>query len=108
VSTECETTIVDHCTSLYENDISACLDFLNLLVGGLCNYDALPDMDDILRQWRVVVYGRNYNNRNMYSLGYGHDYEEIFRGSVGTTGTVIRNSLSDKDMSNLFLGMSST
>lgn len=43
LSFECEESIVKHCKYLYEQDISACLDFLDVLLGGLCVYDALPE-----------------------------------------------------------------
>jgi hypothetical protein len=43
LSAGCETAIIGHCEALYENDIAACLEFLDLLIGGICNYDRLSD-----------------------------------------------------------------
>ncbi|KAG7367189.1 subtilase family protease [Nitzschia inconspicua] len=44
-SPQCEVAIVTHCKTngQYKNDEFACLDFLELIVGGDCSYDKLPD-----------------------------------------------------------------
>mmetsp|Transcript_36249 Transcript_36249/g.87337 ORF Transcript_36249/g.87337 Transcript_36249/m.87337 type:complete len:1831 (+) Transcript_36249:46-5538(+) len=41
-TSECQSEIVSHCASAFEDDYIACSDFFDIIVGGGCNYDKLP------------------------------------------------------------------
>jgi len=42
LSPTCETAIIKHCQENYESQDDVCLDFIDVLVKGPCNYDLLP------------------------------------------------------------------
>jgi subtilisin family serine protease len=42
-SDSCEYAIFMHCRYLYEDDVEACSEFLDIIIGGLCNYNILSD-----------------------------------------------------------------
>jgi subtilisin family serine protease len=44
-SEECAQAIRDHCSDYYAEDQLGCLDFLSLIIGGNCAYDALTDYE---------------------------------------------------------------
>jgi subtilisin family serine protease len=43
ISTDCESAIVSHCGSFFEEDASGCLEFLHLFINGTCDYHQLSD-----------------------------------------------------------------
>eukprot|EP00539_Tryblionella_compressa_P008268 CAMPEP_0178775504 /NCGR_PEP_ID=MMETSP0744-20121128/24230_1 /TAXON_ID=913974 /ORGANISM="Nitzschia punctata, Strain CCMP561" /LENGTH=842 /DNA_ID=CAMNT_0020432491 /DNA_START=72 /DNA_END=2600 /DNA_ORIENTATION=+ len=74
VSADCEASIVSHCDTYkhFENDAEACLDFLNLILGGGCNYDRLPQsvLEDITKG---ITEGRN-GKGIVYIFASGNSY----------------------------------
>eukprot|EP00934_Nitzschia_sp_Nitz4_P002403 Nitzschia sp. Nitz4//scaffold272_size25479//3836//8863//NITZ4_008307-RA/size25479-processed-gene-0.9-mRNA-1//-1//CDS//3329545219//2398//frame0 len=43
VDSTCEAYIVAHCANYYENDVAACIEFLDIVLGGNCEYNVLSD-----------------------------------------------------------------
>jgi hypothetical protein len=99
LSPVCETAIVDHCASYYEKDIAACLQFLDLLLPGRCEYYELTQVarDAIITG---IMEGRNgkgiiyiFASGNSFQLGedtnlkgYTNNRFAITVGAVGKDG----------------------
>jgi len=71
LSGECEENIYQHCRNNYRND-SACLDYIDVLIGGTCNYERLPD-SAIVAMTKGVTEGRGGKGA-IYVFSSGNDF----------------------------------
>lgn len=45
ITSQCENAIVSHCSEFFEEDEKACSDFIDLIVGGRCQFNVLSETD---------------------------------------------------------------
>eukprot|EP00934_Nitzschia_sp_Nitz4_P002113 Nitzschia sp. Nitz4//scaffold272_size25479//1136//3663//NITZ4_008306-RA/size25479-augustus-gene-0.11-mRNA-1//1//CDS//3329545216//2113//frame0 len=95
-STECEQAIVDYCNENFEQEEIGCIDFLDLIVGGTCDYNRVPDAI-LASLGEGVRYGRDgkgviyvFSSGNGYGFGDDVNFGGLTNSrltiTVGATG----------------------
>ena len=90
LSNECKSAILDHCKYFYKEDVQACSDFPEVIIGGSCDYDKLPTSAHNALE-RGVTVGRN-GKGTIYTFASGNSFTEgddlNFSGWTNTRYTI--------------------
>jgi subtilisin family serine protease len=109
----CEDKIITHCTRHYEDDVDGCIEFLDLILGGQCNYGVLKD--DVRETiTRGILEGRDgkgiiyvWASGNAFTSGDDTNFQGFSRSrfviSVGAVGKDERHSSFSTPGASLFL-----
>jgi len=74
LSFDCEDAITEHCKNYYKEDVDACLDFPEIVIGGECDYDRLP-RSAVTALETGVTQGRN-GKGTIFTFASGNAFTE--------------------------------
>ena len=74
LSFDCEDAIANHCKNNYKEDVDACLDFPEIVIGGDCDYDRLPQ-SAVANLELGVTQGRN-GKGTIFTFASGNAHRE--------------------------------
>lgn len=74
LSNDCKSAVLKHCKNFYKEDIEACSDFPELIIGGSCDYDKLPK-SAVTALELGVINGRN-GKGTIFTFASGNSFTE--------------------------------